>query len=467
MQRKAIRFVVLMLAVTCITSCAFGPQPWRLQQSDEGQVFIYISCVQKSAEDITFAVSGISFLNDIGEWIDVAVERRIDSAELSNRQMKLSEFYLPAGKYERMKWKVSEATVERGEKTFPLALPEPDGEHLLDIKFVVHRSESLTLFVDWSPEESVSDEDAFEPMMAVRKQGMEIESILLYVTNSGSDCVTVIDRQGDTVVGSIAVGQSPMGVVTGPDGRKVYVANSGSNSISVIDTAARRVVKTIGNFGYSPAELALSGDGRWLCATNPNADNVSVIDTLSGTVLRQISVGQHPAGITIDQDRNKVYVANRASNSVSIIDVDRAEEEYTVTVGLNPTAVAVLKDNLYVANWGSDSISVIEIPSYLVTETIPVAQKPVWIQSGLSGEIYVSISSNNEVSILYASMGMVTRNITVGDLPSHMAIDTLRRKLYVVNTLSEDVSVIDLVTKKAKTVIQVGRKPHGIAVVGD
>jgi YVTN family beta-propeller protein len=43
----------------------------------------------------------------------------------------------------------------------------------------------------------------------------------------------------------------------------------------------------------------------------------------------------------------------------------------------------------------------------------------------------------------------------------------LRRKLYVVNTLSEDVSVIDLVTKKAITVIQVGRKPHGIAVVGD
>ncbi len=79
----------------------------------------------------------------------------------------------------------------------------------------------------------------------------------------------------------------------------------------------------------------------------------------------------------------------------------------------------------------------------------------------------MSISSNNEVSFLYASMGMVTRNITVGDLPSHMAIDTLRRKLYVVNTLSEDVSVIDLVTKKAITVIQVGRKPHGIAVVGD
>jgi len=53
----------------------------------------------------------------------------------------------------------------------------------------------------------------------------------------------------------------------------------------------------------------------------------------------------------------------------------------------------------------------------------------------------------------------------VGDLPSHMAMDTPRRKLYVVNRLSEDVSVVDLATKKVKTVIEVGRKPCGIAVI--
>jgi YVTN family beta-propeller protein len=46
-----------------------------------------------------------------------------------------------------------------------------------------------------------------------------------------------------------------------------------------------------------------------------------------------------------------------------------------------------------------------------------------------------------------------------------MVIDRLRRKLYVVNSMSEDVSVIDLPTYSIKKVIQVGRTPHGIALI--
>jgi YVTN family beta-propeller protein len=94
-----------------------------------------------------------------------------------------------------------------------------------------------------------------------------------------------------------------------------------------------------------------------------------------------------------------------------------------------------------------------------------MAQRPLWVQSGLSGRIYVSNANNNEVSFLSASMGMVTRNVSVGDFPSHMAVDTLRRKLYVVNGLSEDISVINLAPRKVRTVIQVGKKPHGIALI--
>jgi len=464
-QRMAVCFLSAMLAVTGLTSCAFGPHHATSQRPDEGQVFLYLSCVQKSAVDIAFTISGMSFMTNQGEWIDVALERRIDSADLAEKQIKLSEFYLPAGKYERMKWTVSEAKMKRAGKTFSLAVPVPGEEGVQDIEFEVFRRESLALFVSWNPEESVFGKYLFKPRLVVQKQGIEITDLLIYVTNSGSDCVTVIDRQLDLVVGTIAVGRSPMGVVTSPDRTKVYVANFGSNTISVIDKSARRVIKTISNFGYSPAELALSGDGRWLYATNPNSDNVSVIATASDVVVRRIPVGRHPAGIVFDPDRNKVYVANRASHSVSIIDADTYVVENTVTVGLNPTAVAMQEDRLYVANSGSNNISVIDVPSYVVTETIPVGQRPIWVQSGLSGRIYVANGDNNEVAFIYASTAEVTRHISVGDLPSQMGVDPVRRKLYVVNRLSDHLSVIDLARKKVKRVIQVGTKPHGIALI--
>jgi YVTN family beta-propeller protein len=458
------RLMMVVLAAVFIPACILEPISMDLQLADKGQVFFYLSCPQKPTFDISFSISVMSFMNKEGEWIDVAVDKSIHSEGLAQNQIKLREFYLPAGKYERIRWTISEAKLKKYGKIFHMALPQPGGNHFFDMEFSVFSGESFALFADWNPEESVFDKYLFRPKMTIQKQGIEIKNILLYVTNSGSDCVTVIDRQQDRVVATIAVDQSPMGIVASPDGDKIYVANSGSNNISVIDTGLNRVINTIANFGYSPAELALSGDGLTLYATNPNSDNISVISTLSNVVTGWIYVGKNPADIVVDQNRRKVYVANKGSNSVSIVDVKTSVVEGTVTVGFNPTGVAIHQDKLYVTNTGSNSISVIDIPSYLVTKTISLSQKPMWLVSGLSGRIYVS-SADNEVFFIYPSMDMTTRNISVGDLPSQMAVDSLRRKLYVVNTMSEDLSVIDLKTKRLKTVIQLGRRAHGIALI--
>jgi YVTN family beta-propeller protein len=458
------RLMMVLLAALFIPACIFEPTSMDLQLADKGQVFFYLSCPQKPTFDISFSISGMGFMNKEGKWIDVAVDKRIHSAGLAQNQIKLREFYLPAGKYERIRWSISEAKLKKDGKIFGLALSQPSGNHFFDMEFSVFSGDSFALFANWNPEESVFDKYLFRPKMTIRRQGIEIKNILLYVTNSGSDCVTVIDRQQDRVVATIAVDQAPMGIVASPDGDKIYVANSGSNNISVIDTGLNRVINTITNFGYSPAELALSGDGLTLYATNPNSDNISVIAPLSNTVTGWIYVGNNPAEIVVDQNRHKVYVVNKASNSISIVDVNTSAVEDTVTVGFSPAGVAIHQDKLYVTNTASKSISVIDIPSYSVTKTISLSQKPMWLVSGLSGRIYVS-GADNEVSFIYPSMDMTTRNISVGDLPSQMAVDSLRRKLYVVNTMSEDISVIDLATKRLKTVIQVGRRPHGIALI--
>jgi len=458
------RLIIVVLAAVSILACIFEPTSMDIQLTNKGQVFFYLSCPQKPTSDISFSISGMSFRNKEGEWIDVAVDKHIHSARLAQRQIKLREFYLPAGKYEQIKWTISEAKLKKDGKIFSLALSQPGGNYFFDMKFSVFSKESFAFFADWDPEESVFDKYLFRPKMTMRKQGIEIKNLLLYVTNSESDCITVIDRQQDRVVATIAVGHLPMGIVASPDGSKIYVANSGSSNILVIDTDVNSVINTISNFGYSPAELALSGDGLTLYATNPDSDNISVIDTLSNMVTSRISVGNNPAGIIVDQDRRKVYVANKASNSISIIDMETSAVEDTVIVGFNPTSVAIHQDELYVVNSGSNNISVIDILSHSVTKTILLSKKPTWLVSGLSGRIYVS-NADNEISFIYVSMDVITRNIPVGDFPSQMVVDPLRKKLYVVNTLSEDLSVIDLTTRRLKTVIQVGRKPHGIALI--
>ena len=66
-----------------------------------------------------------------------------------------------------------------------------------------------------------------------------------YVSNYVDNTVSVIDTATNTVVATIAVGQTPIGVTITPDGTRTYVANEFSNTVSVIDTATNTVVATI------------------------------------------------------------------------------------------------------------------------------------------------------------------------------------------------------------------------------
>jgi len=467
MKKTFIHIGLSLVAAVVMVSCVHNhatPPPAALNQ---GRVFVYLSCSKKPAADIVFQLAGLAFMNDAGQWVEVSLDETVASDKVCGKQVKLSEFLIPAGKYEQMKWAITEARMIRGKKTFSLALPEPEGEHVVAVDFELSARQCIALFVDWDPQASVFNRYLFQPRVAVRKQGIEIKKILLYVTDTDSDAVTVIDRQRDRVVAAIAVGRRPMGIVANSDGTKVYVADSGSNSISVIDTDARKVIDTISNFGYSHAELALSGNGRWLYTTNPDSDNVSVIDTVSQTVSTRVRVGREPVDITYDQNRTKVYVANRGDNTVSVIDATTPAVEATVTVGLSPTGLAVQGDKLYVTNAGSNTVSIIQLGSFVVVKTVDIGQRPMKALSGLSGWIYVTSGDGNEVHFLYRSMELVTKNVPVGDFPTYMVMDTLRRKLYVVNSFSDTVSVIDLATKRAVGLIDVGRRPHGIAAVSE
>jgi YVTN family beta-propeller protein len=61
----------------------------------------------------------------------------------------------------------------------------------------------------------------------------------------------------NTVIDSaIHVGIEPAGVAVSPDGSKLYVANSASNNVSVIDTATNTVIATI-PVGSHPVALGL------------------------------------------------------------------------------------------------------------------------------------------------------------------------------------------------------------------
>lgn len=87
-----------------------------------------------------------------------------------------------------------------------------------------------------------------------------------YVANTVSGTVSVIPlniRNGLISRPSkhIPVGTEPYGLALTPHGRKLYVTNARSNSVSVIDTATDMVIATIPNVGFEPRGIAITNDG--------------------------------------------------------------------------------------------------------------------------------------------------------------------------------------------------------------
>jgi YVTN family beta-propeller protein len=130
--------------------------------------------------------------------------------------------------------------------------------------------------------------------------------------------------------------------------QNAYITNDGSNSVSVIATATNTVVAKI-PVGLNPVGAAVTTDGSTVYVTNELGNTVSVIDAATNTVIATIPVGDpngidHPNGVAPTPDRTAVYVANLNDNSVSVIAAATNTVVAKISVGVNPVGVAVTAD---------------------------------------------------------------------------------------------------------------------------
>ena len=150
---------------------------------------------------------------------------------------------------------------------------------------------------------------------------VDTERGLAYVTNRGSRSVSVINAATHRPVGDlIAVGEFPESVAVSSAAARLYVAHSGSEHIAVVDTVSRRSVGDPITLGSAVSDLVLSKDGRRLYVTLSQTGEVVVLDTATTQAVATISVGGEPTEIAVSSDSRRVYVVNSAWGTVSVID---------------------------------------------------------------------------------------------------------------------------------------------------
>ncbi|MDM0073284.1 PQQ-dependent catabolism-associated beta-propeller protein [Variovorax sp. J2P1-59] len=295
-----------------------------------------------------------------------------------------------------------------------------------------------------------------------------------YVSSEKDQAVTLIDLATLSVKGTIPTCKRGRHIQLMPD-RHIMLACSESNVADVIDPATGKSLRRV-PLGDEPEAFDLSPDGKTIYVSNEDEGAVSFIDASNGKVLKSIKVGKEPEGVKVSADGKTLYVTSEVASLVHVIDVASGAIVKNVKVGKRPRRMAITADGkeLWVTNELDASVSIIDTATRAVVGNLKFEVKgarseditPVGIQMSRDGKrAFVALGRANHVAFVDVPQRKVTNLVLVGKRAWNVTLDKAEARLYVVNGLSDDVTVVDVAAAKPIKSIPVGRVPYGLVVV--
>src|SRR5205823_14479965 len=104
------------------------------------------------------------------------------------------------------------------------------------------------------------------------------------------------------------------------DGKRLYVSNDGSNSISVIDTASGRLVREI-ETGDEPARAEFTPDEKLLVYNLQRGEGCGFADPATGKEIARVKLPGKPLSLSLSRDGRTAYLGLMDSDSVAIVSV--------------------------------------------------------------------------------------------------------------------------------------------------
>ncbi len=284
----------------------------------------------------------------------------------------------------------------------------------------------------------------------------------VFVASQGAGQLARIDTATDTVTATTQVPAGPAAVAA--DGRgRLYLSHPDAGAISIVEGGTGRVLKRLPYTGQAFG-IAADADGRFVYVGDWTTGRVSRLSAETGGVEGVAAVGRDPANLVLDR-AGRIWVADRESHQVSVIDAARMERIATIPVGTAPFALGLSprQDRLYVANVRSNDLTVIDTVALKALATVPVGAMPYGVATSPDGaRILVTNQHAGTVTVLDAASLTVTQTIPVGRYPEGVVVADARA--YVANWFSDDVSVIDLATLRETGRVKVGEGPRNLGV---
>ncbi|WP_452672896.1 YVTN family beta-propeller repeat protein [Streptomyces albireticuli] len=269
----------------------------------------------------------------------------------------------------------------------------------------------------------------------------------VYVPNTESDTVSVIDPKTYKVIETIPVGRQPQHVVPSWDLKTLWVNNDRGHTLTPIDPATGKAGKTVDvhdpyNLYFTPdgkyavvmasmdRELVFrdahtmkrmktepvnckgvnhadfSPDGKYFIVSCEFSGELLKVDTARMKVIAKQKLpfeGAMPQDVKISSDGKTWYVADMMADGIWVLDGDKFTEPSLMRTGKGAHGLYVSRDSrsMYISNRGEGSVSVLDLPSRKLVKKwelpdggspdmggVSADGKVLWLSGRYDGEVY-------------------------------------------------------------------------------
>jgi YVTN family beta-propeller protein len=302
---------------------------------------------------------------------------------------------------------------------------------------------------------------------------------LLLAVNPDSNTLSLVGLGSEKLIAEIPVGVDPRIVALNEKFKVAYVSNRGSNDISVVSLEKNSVIRTV-SVDYLPYGIAVPSEGKNFFVAEQGSNQVRLIDAKTFRSLAVIPTDPRPSALAINGDGNTLYISHLLSSHISWVDVT---ELVKIAAPRNsPSRPISMGKAMAVENQVTPRIS-LELQRIDIWPDSNLVQSLVVSPSGNKAFIPHSRSNNSSRILTFdttifpvvsaidleTNQHLYQDNLALGTLdqpgvglPFDAAVTADEAQLWIVNSASNDLTVIDLATKQKAAHIEVEDNPRGI-----
>jgi hypothetical protein len=326
--------------------------------------------------------------------------------------------------------------------------------------------DSRVLKLVWDVEASL-DQDGFTGLaLRVEPEPVtRITSNLAYVACPEIDTVFAIMTDKRQVYDALAVSGSPSYLVIDEIEKKIIVLAPAEESIKIYNLTTNDLDRELKiPMAHGAEYLAVSAD-RQVGYVLDRQGILTSLDLVSGVMLNRDRIGKQPNYLIDLPGQGKLALSSTIDQSLYLVNSQSLAVEEIIPLSAPAAGLALWGNFLYIAEKSVNDVEIYDLGERRMLRRVVVGQEPSRIQVN-GNNVYIANRRDGSLSVMPGGQLSVSKVVAVGDEVGEMAVAENQHLLFVgEESCAGKIAVLDSTANQVIGKIELGARPHGIAVL--